>query len=57
MIGYTYDNSLNQDEVASSYYSMFSEKYSEHELNESVRFLQSNLGKTDEEIFNQIIQK
>lgn len=57
MIGYTYDNSLNQDELASSYYSMFSDKYAEHELNESVRFLQSNLGKTDEEIFNQIIQK
>ena len=47
---FTYDNEMNQDEVARPLYEAFMAKYPNNDFADDAKFLLDNLGKSDEEI-------
>ena len=57
LMGFTYENELNQKEKAKQYYNEFLEKYPKHELIESVKFSLKNIDKPMEEIIKEFEQK
>jgi len=55
-IGYIYDNDFNDLEKAEKYYTIYLEKFPNHELNQDVTFLLDHLGMSDEEILQELLQ-
>jgi len=47
---FTYDNELNQDDIAKPLYESFLAKYPDNDFADDAKFLLQNLGKSDEEI-------
>ena len=53
---FTLDNDLHQFEEAGQYYRLFLEKYPNNEFAESAQFLLENLGKSEEELKNMLME-
>ena len=57
MQGFIYENNLHSPEMAKKLYEEFMKKYPNNELAKDVKFALDNLGKSDEEIMNAIMDK
>ena len=57
MQGFIYENNLHSPEMARKLYEEFMKKYPNNELAKDVKFALDNLGKSDEEIMNAIMDK
>jgi len=54
MLAFTCQDGINDPKRAATYYKAFMDRYPEHELYSSAEFLLENIGKSDEEILNDL---
>ena len=54
MLAFTCQDGINDSKRAATYYKAFMDRYPEHELFSSAEFLLENIGKSDEEILNDL---
>lgn len=57
MLGFTYDEDLNDEPKAREYYERFLREYPNHPFADDTQMLIDNLGKTDEEILRELEEK
>lgn len=57
LIGFTYDNDVRDYDSAKQYYSLFLEKYPDHQLANDTKILIQNLGKSPEELIREFEAK
>ncbi|MTB50844.1 tol-pal system YbgF family protein [Lewinella sp. W8] len=57
MLGFTYDEDLNDEAKARQYYEQFIREYPDHPFADDTQMLIDNLGKTDEEILRELEEK
>ncbi len=54
---YTYDNELNKKDIAEKLYNEFIEKHPDNTYADDAKFLVEHIGKTDQELFESIVNK
>jgi TolA-binding protein len=57
MLGFTYDEDLNNEAKAKETYELFLQQYPDHPFADDTQILINNLGKTDEEILRELEEK
>ena len=57
LMAMSYKDNLNDTSKAKQYYTEFLQKFSQHELADDAKILLENIGKTDEQMFEELMKK